>query len=62
MAMKKLVRPIKDRKIAGVAAGLANYFNVDVTVIRILWVIAALPGGIPGIFLYVVFWVLMPEE
>lgn len=60
--MKKLVRPQKGRKIAGVAIGLANYLNIDPTIIRILFVLAALPGGVPGILLYIIFWVLMPEE
>ena len=35
--IKKMVRPVNGRKIAGVCVGIANYFNVDPTVIRLLW-------------------------
>lgn len=61
-AYKKLVRPQKGRVIAGVATGLANYLGVDPVVVRIVWVILALPGGAPGLLLYVVCWILIPEE
>ena len=59
---KRLVRPQKGRKIAGVAIGLANYFNIDVTLIRLLWVFLLIPGGIPGIIPYIICWVVIPEE
>lgn len=62
MAAKKLVRPIKGKVIAGVAMGIANYFKVDVTFIRIIWLILLLPGGIPGLISYIIFWVAMPNE
>ncbi|NIN67363.1 MAG: PspC domain-containing protein [Anaerolineae bacterium] len=60
--MKKLVRPKEGRKIAGVAQGLANYFEVDVTLVRIIWVILLLPGGLPGFVPYLICWLLMPGE
>lgn len=60
--MKQLVRPKQGRIVAGVALGLANYFNIDVTVIRIIWILLALPGGLPGIIPYIVCWILIPEE
>lgn len=60
--MKKLVRPKEGRVIAGVAAGMAKYFNIDVTVIRIIWVLLLLPGGLPGVIPYLVFWIFMPSE
>ena len=60
--MKKLVRPQEGRKIAGVAAGLANYFDVDVTLVRIIWVILLLPGGLPGLIPYVICWIMIPAE
>lgn len=59
---KRLVRPKKGRVIAGVAIGLANYFNVDVTIVRILWILLLLPGGVPGVIPYLLFWIAMPEE
>lgn len=59
---KRMVRPIKGRRLAGVCVGIANYFNVDPTVIRLFWVLMLLPGGIPGILLYILAWIVIPEE
>lgn len=60
--MRKLVRPRQGRVFAGVCLALANYVNVDVTVMRIIWVILLLPGGLPGILPYLVLAVLIPSE
>ena len=60
--MKKLVRPKEGRRIAGVAAGFANYFDVDVTLVRIIWVILLLPGGLPGLLPYIICWIMIPTE
>jgi len=60
--MKKLVRPLKGRKLAGVCLGIANYMNIDPTVIRVFWILLLLPGGIPGILLYLLCWLVIPEE
>lgn len=60
--MKKLVRPRKGRRFAGVAIGLANYFNVDVTVVRLIWVFLFIPGGVPGLLPYFLCWLVIPEE
>ena len=60
--MKELVRPMEGRKIAGVAQGLANYFDVDVTLVRIIWVLLLLPGGLPGLVPYLICWLLIPGE
>ena len=59
--MKRLVRPKEGRKVAGVAQGIADYMDIDVTVIRIIWVLLLLPGGLPGLIPYVIFWLIMPE-
>ncbi len=62
-ARKRLVRPRAERKIAGVCAGLAEYFDLDVTLVRVLWLIVTFFSGIiPGIIGYVVAWIVMPEE
>jgi phage shock protein C len=58
---KKLMRSRSDRKIAGVCAGFAEYFDVDVTVVRVVWLIVALFGG-GGILAYIIAWIVMPEE
>lgn len=62
MKQKKFVRPLNGRKIAGVALGIANYFNIDVTLVRIVWALLLLPGGLPGIIPYILMWVMMPSE
>lgn len=58
--MKKLYRSRTDKKIAGVAGGLAEYLSVDPTVVRIVFLILLLPGGLPGFLPYVVIWILVP--
>lgn len=60
--IKRLVRSTKDRKLAGVCAGLANYLEVDPTIVRVIFVILGLPGGAPGIIIYVLLWLVMPEK
>lgn len=46
--------------IAGVCGGVANYFDVDPTLVCILWVLFVLLGG-SGILVYVIMWILMPR-
>jgi phage shock protein C len=58
---RKLMRSRVDRKIAGVCAGFAEYFDLDVTVVRVVWLIVALFGG-GGILAYIIAWIVMPEE
>jgi phage shock protein C len=61
MSDKKLMRS-QDRMIAGVAGGLAEYFDTDPTLIRILFVLLTLLGfGGLGIITYIVLWIIMPE-
>jgi phage shock protein C len=60
---KRLVRSRTNRKIAGVCAGLAEYLDMDITLMRLLWaVVAVLSGIVPGIIAYLVAWIVMPEE
>lgn len=58
---KKLYRSETNKQIAGVCAGLAEYFDVDVTLVRIAFVVMMLMGG-PGFLIYVVLWFVIPEE
>lgn len=60
-ARKSLRRPRADRKIAGVCAGLAEYFDLDATIIRLLLVVSFVCGGF-GFFAYIVAWIVMPNE
>jgi phage shock protein PspC (stress-responsive transcriptional regulator) len=59
--MKRLFKSTKDRKICGVCGGLAEYLNVDPSVIRILWVIFACMGGM-GLLAYFVCAVILPND
>lgn len=59
MAEGKLMRSETDKKIAGVAGGMAAYFGVDHTLVRVLWVVAGLMAW--GLIAYVIFWVVLPK-
>jgi phage shock protein PspC (stress-responsive transcriptional regulator) len=56
---KRLVRSSTDKKIGGVCAGLADYFDLDVTLIRIIWLLAVLCAG-TGLLVYVILWMALP--
>ena len=58
---RRLVRPREGRKMAGVCVGFAEYLDLDVTLVRVLWLIAAFMTGI-GFIAYPVAWIVMPEE
>jgi phage shock protein C len=61
VARQRLVRPRADRKIAGVCAGIAEYFDIDVIVIRLVWLVVAIMTGV-GFLGYVIAWIVIPEE
>ena len=58
---KKLMRSRTDHKIAGVCGGFADYLELDVTLVRILWLMVAFVGGW-GLIGYLIAWIAMPEE
>ena len=58
---KRLVRSRSDRKIAGVCAGFAEYFDLDVTLVRVVWLVVLIMGGV-GFIPYLIAWIVMPEE
>jgi len=58
---KKLYRDEYHKKIAGVCAGLAEYFNVDVAVVRVIFVLALIFHG-GGLLIYVIFWIVLPKR
>lgn len=61
--MKKLTRDDQNRIIAGVCSGIAKYFDVDPTLVRVIAVILAfITGFIPAIIAYIVLIFIMPEE
>lgn len=59
--MKKLHKSQVDRKLCGVCAGIAEYFNIDPTLVRLLWVIFTFAGG-AGILAYIIAAIIMPEN
>ncbi len=59
--MKKIYRSRKDSKIAGVCGGIAEYFKVDPTIIRLLAVLTVFFGG-GGIVAYIIAWIIIPLE
>ncbi len=61
MTEKKLQRSVTDKLVAGVCGGLGKYFEIDPIIVRLVFVLLALAGG-PGVILYIILWVIMPEE
>ncbi len=61
-AYPRLSRPREDRRIAGVCAGFARYLGIDVTLVRLIFVILAIcPIGL-GLIAYLVAWIVMPND
>jgi phage shock protein C len=58
---KRLERKLSDRWLAGVCAGLADYSGIDVSLIRVIFAVLTLFGGV-GLIAYVLAWALVPEE
>ena len=58
--MKRLYRNPQDKKLAGVCSGIANYFDIDPTVVRLAWVLLSLFGG-SGVIAYIVCALIIPE-
>jgi phage shock protein C len=57
---RKLYRSKTNRQLAGVCGGLAEHFNLDATLIRVLFVLLAVLGG-SGLVLYVAMWIIIPK-
>ena len=60
MVTKRLYRSRKERMLAGVCGGLAEYFDIDPTIVRLAFVLLALAGG-PGIVVYIIMAIVVPE-
>ena len=60
--VKKLLRSRSNRMMAGICAGIADYFNVDPTLIRLLWVLLVFLSLGTGILVYIIAWIIIPEE
>ena len=60
MEQKKLFRSVDNRMLCGVCGGIGNYFNIDPTLIRLVWALASLSGG--GLLVYIIAAIIIPEE
>ena len=63
MNTNKLFRNTDSKVIGGVASGLADYFQIDVTILRVLFVLGIfIPAPFPIVILYIIFWMVMPAS
>lgn len=58
---KRLTKSFTDKKIAGVCGGIADYFDIDSTIVRLLWVVFSMAGG-SGILAYIIACLIMPDR
>jgi phage shock protein PspC (stress-responsive transcriptional regulator) len=56
---RRLMRSSTDKMIAGVCSGLADYFDLDPTLVRVIWVLAFFCAG-TGLFAYIILWIILP--
>lgn len=61
MENKKLLRSKSNRMLAGVCGGVAEYFNLDPTIVRIIYAILTF-AGFAGLLIYLIMWLLIPED
>ena len=59
---KALKRSRSNRVVAGVCGGLADFFGLDAFWFRLAFLLALLPGGVPGIAAYVIMWLIVPSD
>ncbi|WP_440949831.1 PspC domain-containing protein [Methanosphaerula subterraneus] len=60
--MKQLHRSRRDRVFAGVCGGIGEYFEIDSNLVRLIWILISLAGVVPGVLLYLLAWVILPED
>jgi phage shock protein PspC (stress-responsive transcriptional regulator) len=61
--VRRLHRPLGNRALGGVCSGFANYLDIDVSLLRFLWLLVVVFTGIfPGVILYLVAWMVIPSE
>jgi phage shock protein C len=57
-----LRRSRSDRMVAGVCGGLGEFFGISSLWFRIAFLIALIPGGVPGLLLYAIMWIVVPSD
>ena len=58
---RKLYRSSEHHWLAGVAGGMAEYTGIPVALVRLVWFLLLLPGGVPGLVLYLACWLIIPK-
>jgi len=58
----QLSRVRAGKKLAGVCGGVARYFDMDVTLVRIVWILVTIFPPLPGVIAYIVCWIVMPQD
>ena len=59
--MKKLTKSRSNKMLCGVCAGVANYFGIDPTIVRLIWALLTVGGGI-GLIAYIICAIVIPDE
>jgi phage shock protein C len=59
---RSLRRSRNNRMIAGVCGGLAEFFGISSFWFRLAFIIAFIPGGVPGVLVYLIMWIMIPKE
>ena len=60
---KKLLRSRNDRWLAGICGGIADYFDVDSALVRLVYLLLTFfSAGFPGLMIYLVLWLVMPKD
>lgn len=59
--MKKLYKSATDKKLCGVCGGIGKYFDIDATIVRLIWVLVTACGG-AGLVAYIICAIIMPDE
>ena len=63
MTNKKLYKSTTDKKLCGVCAGIANFLNIDPTIVRVIYAVLALfTTGVPFVLLYIILAFILPED
>lgn len=62
MANKRLVRTDRDKWIAGICGGIANYFGWDPTVVRLIYLLLTICTAFSGVLAYILLWLIMPKQ
>ena len=60
MAVRRLTRDTRNKMIGGVCSGLANYLDIDPTIVRIVWALLILGAGF-GLLAYIICWIVIPQ-